>query len=91
MGVVVYVGEGPEKGHETVLGDVAPLNTMATTAIETYARGAKAGEQSPKSVEGSSVIDNLENSLTGPKGTFERSDFILESVVTAEEELEIKA
>jgi hypothetical protein len=37
------------------------------------------------------VIDNLESSLSGPKGSFERSDQVLESVITAEEELEIKA
>jgi hypothetical protein len=90
VGVVVYVGEGPEKGHETILGDVGPLNTMATTATETYA--GSGGKQEPNFVEGkATVIDNLESSLSGPKGTFERSDQVLTSVITAEEALEIKA
>jgi hypothetical protein len=91
VGVVVYVGEGPEKGHELIYGYVGPLNTMAVTATEEYKRGAKEGVQDPQSKEGSVVIDNLESSLSGPKGTFERSDQVLTSVITAEEELEIKA
>ncbi len=92
VGVVVYVGEGPEKGHETILANVGPVNTMSTTATQTYAKGAKAGEQEPKFVEGkATVIDNLESSLSGPKGTFERSDQVLETVITNEEALEIKA
>jgi len=90
VGVEVYVGEGKEKGHETILAEVTPLNTMALTSTQVYA-GSK-GVQTPQFVEGkATVIDNLESSLAGPKGTFERSDQALETVVTNEEELEIKA
>jgi len=92
VGVVVYVGEGKEKGHETILANVGPVNTMALTSSEVYAAGGKAGEQSPNFVEGkATVIDNLESSLAGPKGTFERSSQVLETVITNEEELEILA
>jgi hypothetical protein len=90
VGVEVYVGEGPEKGHETILADIGPLNTMATTATETYT--GSGGKQEPNFVEGkATVIDNLESSLSGPKGTFERSDQVLTTVITNEEALEIKA
>lgn len=90
VGVVVYVGEGPEKGHETILANIGPVNTMATTATEEY-KGS-GGKQEPNFVEGkATVIDNLESSLSGPKGTFERSDQVLTTVITNEEELEIKA
>jgi len=90
VGVVVYVGEGPEKGHETILADIGPVNTMATTATETYA--GSGGKQTPNFVEGKgTVIDNLESSLSGPKGTFERSDQVLVTTITNEEALEIKA
>jgi hypothetical protein len=91
VGVVVYVGEGPEKGHETIYGYVGPLNTMATTATEEYLKGAKEGVQDPQHKEGSTVIDNLESSLSGPKGTFERSDQVLTTTIENEEALEIKA
>ena len=90
VGVVVYVGEGPEKGHETILADVGPVNTMSTTATENYQQ-VKAGVQNPQHKEGSAVIDNLESSLSGPKGTFERSSQILETIITNEESLEIFA
>jgi hypothetical protein len=90
VGVVVYVGEGPEKGHETILANIGPLNSMGTTATETYE--GSGGTQTPNFVEGKSlVIDNLESSLSGPKGTFERSDQVLTTVITNEEALEIKA
>lgn len=90
VGVEVYVGEGKEKGHETILAEITPVRTMALTSTEIYA-GSK-GVQSPQFVEGkATVIDNLESSLSGPKGTFERSDQALETVVTNEEELEILA
>jgi len=90
VGVVVYVGEGLEKGHETILADVGPVNVMATTATEKYQQ-VKAGQQLPQSKEGSAVIDNLESSLSGPKGTFERSSQVLETVITNSEALEIIA
>jgi hypothetical protein len=89
VGVVVYVGEGKEKGHEEILANISPVNTMALTATEEY-KGAK-GVQEPQHIEGSATIDNLESSLSGPKGTFERSDQVLTTVVTDEQELEIKA
>ena len=90
VGVEVYVGEGPEKGHETILADIGPVNTMATTATETYE--GSGGKQVPNFIEGKgTVIDNLESSLSGPKGTFERSDQVLTTVITNEEALEIKA
>jgi hypothetical protein len=89
LGIVYYIGEGPEKGHETILGNGGPVNVMSTTAIEEYV-GSK-GVQSPQHVEGSTVVDNLEQSLSGPKGTFERSDLVLTVVTTYEEEIEIKA
>jgi len=89
-GIEVYVGEGPEKGHETILANIGPVNTMSTTATQVYA-GSK-GKQEPNFVEGkATVIDNLESSTGGPKGTFERSDQTLETVLTNEEALEIKA
>jgi len=91
VGVEVYVGEGPEKGHETVIADFskASLNVMSTTSEEIYA-GEK-GIQNPNHKEGSAVIDNLESSLSGPKGTFEKSDQELTTQVTNEEALELKA
>jgi len=92
VGVTVYVGEGKEKGHETILANLGPLNVMSTTAVEVYAAGGKAGEQSPNFVEGkATVIDNLESSLAGKKGTFERSSQVLETTITNGEALEIKA
>jgi len=91
VGVVVYVGEGPEKGHELIYGYVGPLNVMATTATEEYKKGAKEGIQDPQHKEGSAIIDNLESSLSGPKGTFERSDQVLTTTIENEEALEIKA
>lgn len=90
VGVVVYVGEGPEKGHETILGNVTPLNTMAATGSLNYE--GSGGKQNPNFVEGkATVIDNLESSLSGPKGTFERSDQVQSNTVTFEEALEVKA
>jgi len=90
VGVEVYVGEGKEKGHETILANVTPVNTMATTSTEEYI-GSK-GVQTPDHVEGkATTIDNLESSLAGPKGTFERSGQQLTTVNTFEEELEVKA
>ncbi len=89
IAVEVYVGEGSEKGHETIISDVSPLNKMELTAVDTY-KGSK-GIQEPDHKEGSAVIDNLESSLAGPKGKFEKSDQELNAEVIAEEELEIKA
>ncbi len=89
IGVEVYVGEGPEKGHETVIADVGTVNKMATTNTQTY-KGTK-GVQEPDHKEGSAVIDNLESSLSGPKGKFEKSDQELNTEVINEEELELKA
>jgi len=89
VGVVVYVGEGPEKGHETIIGEASPVNVSSTTSTQTF-KGSK-GVQEPQHKEGSAVIDNLESSLSGPKGTFERSNQILEATQTNEEALEIKA
>jgi len=92
IGVVVYFGEGKEKGHETVLASLGPVNTMATAYTQVYAAGGKAGEQWPNFIEGKpTVIDNMESSLAGPKGIYERVSQVLENVITNEEELEIKA
>jgi len=89
VGVEVYVGEGKEKGHETILANVGPVRVMSSTATQVY-EGAK-GVQNPQHIEGSAVIDNLESSLSGPKGTFERSDQVLTTVLTGEQEAEILA
>jgi hypothetical protein len=89
VGVMAYVGEGPENGHETILANVAPLDTMSSTFTEEY-KGAK-GVQQPQNVEGSTAVDNLETSLAGVKGEFERSDEVLTTTVTSEEALEVKA
>jgi len=86
----VYVGEGPGKGHETILADIGPVNVMSTTAFEKYQQ-VKSGQQLPQSKEGSLVIDNLESSFSGPNGTFERASELLETTITNEEPLEIKA
>jgi len=85
----VYVGEGPGKGHETILAGVTELNVMSTTATQSF-KGTK-GVQELQKKEGSTVIDNLESSLNGPKGTFEKSDQVLQELQTSEEALEIKA
>jgi len=90
-GAEVYVGEGPGKGHETVLAEIGPANVMATTSTESFQMTAKPGEQLPDTKEGSAIIDNLESSLSGPKGTFERSAQIQEVTQVTEEELDLKA
>jgi len=89
VGVEVYVGEGKEKGHETILANVSPVNVMTETETQVY-EGSK-GVQNPQHIEGSAVIDNLESSLSGPKGTFERSDQVLTTVLKGEQEGEILA
>ena len=89
LGIEVYVGEGLEKGHETILANMGSVNTMSLTNTENY-EGLK-GVQNPQHVEGSTVIDNLESSLAGPKGTFERSDQSQFVTLENEEEIEIKA
>ena len=89
LGIVVYVGEGLEKGHETILANVGHVNEMSLTNTQNF-EGSK-GVQNPQHVEGSIVIDNLESSLAGPKGTFERSDQSQFVTIENEEELEIKA
>jgi hypothetical protein len=91
VGVEVYVGEGPGKGHETVIADFtkASVDAMSLHSVEEY-KGTK-GVQEPDHKEGSAVIDNLESSLSGPKGTFEKSDQELNTEVTNEEELELLA
>jgi hypothetical protein len=91
VGIVPYIGEGAEKDHETYFGYIGPLNVMATTATEEYKKGAKEGVQDPNHKEGSTVIDNLEISLSGSKGTFEGLDIVDTVTIANEEALEIKA
>jgi hypothetical protein len=46
IGVSVYEGQGPEKGHATLVGDVGPVNTMSTAFTARYA--GSNGIQSPQ-------------------------------------------
>ncbi len=89
IGVEVYVGEGPEKGHETFIGYVSPLNKMTVSGSITY-KGAK-GVQEPDHKEGSTTIDNLEKSVAGPMGKFEKEDWDFGTELINEEELVILA
>jgi hypothetical protein len=89
VGIAILVAEGAEKGHETILANIGPLNSMSSTATLEYS--GSSGHQEPDSVEGlPTVIDNLEYSLMGPKGTFERIAEVDTLTITNEEELEIK-
>jgi hypothetical protein len=85
--VTVREANGPENGHATVIATIGPLNTMSSTFTEVY-RGSK-GVQEPQHIEGSTVIDNLEQSLS--EGPFELDDQTGELTITNEEPLEIKA
>jgi hypothetical protein len=87
VAVSVREANGPENGHATVIATISPLNTMSSTFTEVY-RGSE-GAQEPQHTEGSTVIDNLEQSLS--EGPFERDDQTGELTITNEEPLEIKA
>jgi hypothetical protein len=63
---------------------------VMSTAADTIYTGTK-GVQEPDHKEGSEVIDNLEFSVSGPKGTFEKGDWEIATGITNEEELEILA
>ncbi len=91
IGEEQYWGEGLEKGHETAIADLskASVNVVSPT-YELLYRGSK-GIDEPDHKEGSSVTDNFEVSLEGPKGTFEKGDWELTTQIENEEELEIKA
>ena len=87
VGASLREANGPEGGHATVIATIGPLNVMSLTFTERY-RGSK-GIQEPQHIEGSTVIDNLEQSING--GPFERADQTGELTITNEEPLEIKA
>jgi hypothetical protein len=83
----IVVKEGAKKGGNCIISTLAPANVMSTTASDTYAGAA--GKQEPQHFEGSTKICNLESALNG--GAAERSTQLLETTITNEEELEIKA
>jgi len=90
IGAIVYVGEGAEKGKETILSVATPVDAEpALTSTSTYTAGP-GGNQVPDHIKGSAVIDNLESSTAGPKGKFEKSSQSQTETLTNEEPLELK-
>jgi hypothetical protein len=84
----VVVKEGAEKGGNCIIAPVESPNVMSTTAKQKYS--GSAGVQNPQHFQNlKPPICNLESSLNG--GAAERATQALETTVTNEEALEIKA
>lgn len=75
----------------SIIGKVTETNKKTTKLTLTYVKGAKAGEQELKKLEGveGEVEDVLESSLNG--GAFEKSNEETTDTNTYEEEVELKA
>jgi hypothetical protein len=84
----VVVKEGAEKGGNCIIAPVEPANTMGTSVKQHYS--GSAGVQNPQHFQNlKPPICNLESSLN--KGAAERATQALETTITNEEALEIKA
>jgi hypothetical protein len=77
-----------ETTHNCIIAPVTPINTMSTTEVQKYA--GSGGVQNPDHFETTPTKKcNLESNLNG--GAFEKATQALETTVTNEEALEIKA
>lgn len=86
--VKIVVKEGPGKGGNCVISPLSEVNVMSTTVGETYS--GSAGVQNPQHFQKTPTkICNLESAANG--GTPERATQGLETTITNEEALEVKA
>ena len=87
VNVVVKEGTVKPTGLNCIIAPLAEVNVMATTVKQTYS--GSGGVQSPQKFQNKTTICNLESSAN--KGPFERSTQALETTITNEEALEVKA
>jgi hypothetical protein len=92
VGISVYIGKaaGVAMSHDAIIGRISSPDAMALTFIDQFSESSP-GVQEPQSFQAPFVPGNLETSFGGAAGPFHPSSLTTNSIMTTEEEVEIKA